>query len=606
MARIPWCAVCLLAAAAVNARTITTIIDRSGDGGGRLLSVASAIAVDEFGNVYVGGANSDNVFRITPDGDITEIIQASGDSAGNGLDLVRGIVADAAGNVYVAAEFSDNAFKIDTPTACSTSTTPCAISELIDASGDGAGHALDGTGGIAVDDAGNVYVVGRDSDNAFKITPAGVITEILDATGDGAGRALDLPQDVEVDGAGNVYVMGHLSANVFKIDSPGRCSTSSTPCSIGEIIDGTGDGDGNALRGPRDTAVDASANVYVTGDISHNAFRITPGGTITEVIDGSGDRAGHPLDTAAGVATDGAGNVYVTGFDSDNAFAIDTPGPCSTIATPCTITEIIDAAGDGKGAALDAVVRIAAQGTGPSRIYIPGFLSNNAFEIDTNEPPVALCRDSTIATDANCLSSIGVADIDDGSSDPDGPGDIDSLCITAIDGSSVPCLDEVELIDDLGAHTLTLTITDLAGASDSCDAAIDVIDDISPHVICSVEKDSLWPPNRKMVDVGLSITVTDNCDAAPTSAIEVTSDEHMEYEPPGNGFCPDAEIDGGSVGLRAERDGSLDGRVYVVGVTVTDGSGNDATCDALVETRHSRKVPAGDSGQDVDATRCSD
>ena len=52
------------------------------------------------------------------------------------------------------------------------------ISEIIDSSGDGAGNSLDGSEGLTVDSAQNVYVVGKTSNNVFKITPAGVITEI--------------------------------------------------------------------------------------------------------------------------------------------------------------------------------------------------------------------------------------------------------------------------------------------------------------------------------------------------------------------------------------------------------------------------------------------
>ena len=44
------------------------------------------------------------------------------------------------------------------------------ITTIIDAAGDGAGNTLDRPVGIVVDDAGNVYVAGRFSDNAFRIT----------------------------------------------------------------------------------------------------------------------------------------------------------------------------------------------------------------------------------------------------------------------------------------------------------------------------------------------------------------------------------------------------------------------------------------------------
>jgi len=58
---------------------------------------------------------------------------------------------------------------------------------------------------------------GRGSDNAFKIAPGGAITEIIDATGDGTGNTLDETWGVAVDSSGNVYVGGRGSDNAFKI-----------------------------------------------------------------------------------------------------------------------------------------------------------------------------------------------------------------------------------------------------------------------------------------------------------------------------------------------------------------------------------------------------
>ena len=88
---------------------------------------------------------------------------------------------------------SDNAFRV----------TPAGIiTEIIDATGDGADNPVGGAVGVAVDDAGNVYVAAYDSDNVFRITPAGKITEIIDAAGDGAGNPLDGPSRVAVDAAG--------------------------------------------------------------------------------------------------------------------------------------------------------------------------------------------------------------------------------------------------------------------------------------------------------------------------------------------------------------------------------------------------------------------
>ena len=129
-----------------------------------------------------------------------------------------GVTTDSSGNVFVAAVISDNVFKISTPGTCSTIATPCAITEIIDAAGDGAGNILDLPQDITTDSSGNVYVAGFSSSNAFKITPGGTITEIIDSTGDGAGNPLSLVFGIETDSSGNVFVSGLGSDNAFKIE----------------------------------------------------------------------------------------------------------------------------------------------------------------------------------------------------------------------------------------------------------------------------------------------------------------------------------------------------------------------------------------------------
>jgi hypothetical protein len=92
------------------------------------------------------------------------------------------------------------------------------ITEIIDATGDGGGNILDEPFGIALDRAGNIYVIGTLSDNAFKITPGGMITEIIDATGDGGGNILNGAWGIAADLLSNIYVTGVVSSNAFKID----------------------------------------------------------------------------------------------------------------------------------------------------------------------------------------------------------------------------------------------------------------------------------------------------------------------------------------------------------------------------------------------------
>lgn len=139
---------------------------------------------------------------------ITEIIDPTGDNTGNALITPWGVTTDGAGNAYVAGFFSDNAFKI----------TPLGgISAIIDSTGDGKGNALVHAAGIEADDTGSVFVTGLDSDNLFKIAPDGQITELVNITGDGEGHLLDGPWGVVVGGAGHLHTAGGESDNVFRV-----------------------------------------------------------------------------------------------------------------------------------------------------------------------------------------------------------------------------------------------------------------------------------------------------------------------------------------------------------------------------------------------------
>lgn len=141
--------------------------------------------------------------------------------------------------------------------------------------------------------------------------------------------------------------------------------------------------------------------------------------------------------------------------------------------------------------------------------------------------------------------------------------------------------------------------------SDTSDEVFSIIDDEAPYVAAIVEKNHLWPPNRKMVDVDLTFEVSDICDPEPGVSIEVTSDEPTATATGAGAsrHAPDAEItDDGRILVRAERSGKGDGRVYQITVTVIDESGNSASFSAPVKVNSSKNKEAVDSGQNYDAT----
>ena len=156
-------------------------------------------------------------------------------------------------------------------------------------------------------------------------------------------------------------------------------------------------------------------------------------------------------------------------------------------------------------------------------------------------------------------------------------------------------------------------------ATDGCDnvsSAIETVltvDDDPPLIECHVTLDSLAPANNAFVNVGLSYTVSDECDGAPLVELTVTSDEPTATSygsAAGTAQAPDAlitRLDNGQFELllRAERSSSPhgDGRVYRARVQATDRCGNSSFADCLVSV--SQTTPATqaiNSGQNFDAT----
>jgi hypothetical protein len=139
-----------------------------------------------------------------------------------------------------------------------------------------------------------------------------------------------------------------------------------------------------------------------------------------------------------------------------------------------------------------------------------------------------------------------------------------------------------------GAHTVAVTTTGSCGSA-SQSATLTVHND--PPVITVVTPlISLWPPNHQYHTFATTdfVTASSSCDGDLTSSVvivSVTSDELDDNPGGADGTTVNDIVIAGdckSVQLRAERDGSLDGRVYTITFAVTDSVGHTTTATARV------------------------
>jgi len=185
--------------------------------------------------------------------------------------------------------------------------------------------------GIAVDRLGNIYLSDTDHHQIRKIAPNGTIATIAGTgtagfSGDGGpalAAQLNTPYGVAVDLAGYVYIADLGNGRVRRVSPDGAIATFAGGGSSAGVGDG-GPATQAPLLAPRNIAIDAAGNVYVSEFNAHRVRKVSPDGTIatvagTGVAGFRGDGASAALAQLAfpaGLALDRAGALYIA--DSQN------------------------------------------------------------------------------------------------------------------------------------------------------------------------------------------------------------------------------------------------------------------------------------------------
>jgi len=255
----------------------------------------------------------------------------------------RGLAVDSTGNIYVASMRAHAIYRM-TPAG---EITILAGKPGSPGSADGAGSAARFCypQGIAVNDAGDVFVADSGNNTIRRITPAGMVATLagqarLVGSADGVGKnaRFNYPNSVAVDSAGNVYVADLYNAVIRKVTPERVVTTLAGRAGSAGSIDGK---DGAArFNFPVSVAVDNADNIYVA-DVYNNAIRkVTPRGIVTTlagkltynvgIADGIGNNA--QFCNPAGLAVDSAGNVYVADTGNQTIRRITPSGEATTLA----------------------------------------------------------------------------------------------------------------------------------------------------------------------------------------------------------------------------------------------------------------------------------
>ena len=331
------------------------------------------LAIDSSGNLFIADPVNNRIREVFPSGIITTIAgNGSAGFSGDGgpatkaqLWLPYGVAVDSNGNLFI----SDHANRRVRKVAANGLITTVVGNGSVGFSGDGGpatSAQLTGTFSVAADNGGNLFVEDHSSRRIRKVSPDGIITTF--AGGGAAGLGDDGPATsaqvgpswgIALDNAGNLFIADVANSRIRRVSTSGIITTVAGNGAGFCCSDGDGGPATDAQLYAEAVALDNEASLILT-DRAHDSVRkVSANGIITRVAGNgttgfSGD--GGPATSAqltspGGVAMDTAGNLFIA--DSIRIRKVSPGGTITTVAGGGTLAGAAPDGGPATSAQLD-------------------------------------------------------------------------------------------------------------------------------------------------------------------------------------------------------------------------------------------------------------
>jgi len=457
----------------------------------------------------------------------------------------------------------------------------------------------------ASDSAGNTAtaefdVTVRDTTAPVIAATANLTAEATSANGAAVSYALPTATDAVSStsvsgspGSGSVFPLGASTVTVTATDAANNTSQSNFTITVQDTT-------APVITAPANITAEATSAAGAAVSYSASATDLVDGNVAVTGSPASGST--FPLGTT-GVSLSAADSHNNAASASFSVTVRDTTAPALVVPASQTIeaTSAAGAVANFAASATDAVgVTSLAYSHGSGSTFAigtttvtvaaqdaAGNTSSGSFTVtvrDTTAPALTVPANLTL----EATSAAGaVANFTATASDAVG---VTSLTTSAASGSTFP----------LGTTTVTVVAKDAAGNTRSGSFTVTVRDTTAPAITgVTPSIRAIWPPNKKMVPVTVSVSASDAVGIASAKIVSVATNQ------------PDRrtqwQITGPlSVNLLADREGDKQDRVYTITIEVRDAAGNISTATTTVIVPHDQRGQDRDDDKDRDKDRNDD
>ena len=322
----------------------------SGDGGPAgeaFINQPFGMVMDGIGNLFLSDTLNNRIRKVEVTTDIITTLAGTGERGfvGNGGPAAEaavrsplGLLVDSDGNLVLSDAGNHRIRKVDLTSGIISTLVGTGEAILSGDEGPATEAALNSPGGVARDQAGNLFIADRNDNRIRRVDAStGIITTVAGSgifgpgtgtfSGDGGPATeatLNAPIDVTVDGEGHLFIADVPNYRIRRVDAVTGIIT--TVAGTGEISF-SGDG-GPAIEAgmdPRRLTLDGAGNLLISDTDNHRIRRVDTNTGIITTVAGTGEKGfsgdGGPateaaLDTPHAVAVDVDGNLFIAaGFN---------------------------------------------------------------------------------------------------------------------------------------------------------------------------------------------------------------------------------------------------------------------------------------------------